>query len=148
MHNAGFDKFFFITHFTRGLKPEIVAAVQSHIHQTMEHVVRIANIQETLLEKSKFRFPKQTTFKTMAQTQTKWDTKSFSPPGSSLSKERQKRDYCRAHNLCFYCSEPFDANHLAKCTKRPKPTVHAMVVNDLDVPLTEEILHQLDLEDF
>jgi hypothetical protein len=31
--------------------------------------------------------------------------------------------------------------------KRPKAHVNALVVNDLDVQLTDEVLHQLDLED-
>jgi hypothetical protein len=52
---------------------------------------------------------------------------------SQYSKERQKHGYCRAHNLCYYCSEPFDAQHLVKCLKQPQAIVQAMVVNDLDV---------------
>jgi Zn-dependent alcohol dehydrogenase len=41
----------------------------------------------------------------------------------------------------------FDANHIAKCTKRTKPQVNAIVVNDLGVDLTEETLNQLEIED-
>lgn len=36
---------------------------------------------------------------------------------------------------------------MTKCTKRPKPHLNALVMNDLDVKLTEEVLHQLDMED-
>jgi hypothetical protein len=68
-------------------------------------------------------------------------------PTSSLWKERQLRDYRRANNLCYLCGEKFDAGHLQKCTKRNKPQVNAIVVNDLDAELSEETLNQLALED-
>lgn len=57
------------------------------------------------------------------------------------------RDYCRAHNLCYYCKEPYDATHAAKCVKRPQGQVTALVLNDLDTPLTDEVLNQLAIED-
>ena len=60
---------------------------------------------------------------------------------SPLWKERQTRDYLKANGLCFYCSEPFDANHLKSCTKRPQPQLNALALNDLDVVLTEEVLN-------
>jgi len=66
---------------------------------------------------------------------------------SPLWKERQTRDYLKANGLCFYCSEPFDANHLKSCTKRPQPQLNALALNDLDVVLTEEVLNQLAVED-
>lgn len=65
---------------------------------------------------------------------------------SQWSKERQLRDYCRANNLCFFCREPYDANHAAKCTKRPKAQVNALCLNNLDIQLTDEVLAQLDIE--
>lgn len=65
----------------------------------------------------------------------------------TLSKERQLRDYCRTHNLCFYCREPYDATHAAKCTKIPKAQANALILNDLDIQLIEEVLTQLDIED-
>jgi hypothetical protein len=35
----------------------------------------------------------------------------------------------------------------SKCTKRPKAQVNALVLNDLDVNLTEEVLAQLEVKD-
>lgn len=49
--------------------------------------------------------------------------------------------------MCFYCREPYDANHAAKCTKRPGAQVNALAVNDLNVQLTDEVLEQLEVED-
>jgi hypothetical protein len=148
MHNTGYDKLFFITQFTRNLKPKIAVVVQSQIPQTMEHAIRIAKVQEQLIDRQKFRGHRQISGpKNYGGTLSKYEQKSAPPVSSLLSKQRQKREYCKANNLCFYCSEPFDAAHLAKCTKRPRSQVNALVVNDLDVNLTEEVLEQLDLEE-
>jgi hypothetical protein len=45
MHKNGYDAVFFITQFTRGLKPEVFAAVQSQLPETMERAVMLAKIQ-------------------------------------------------------------------------------------------------------
>jgi hypothetical protein len=50
MHNTGYDKMFFITQFTRGLKPDISAAVQAQVPNTMERAVMLAKIQQQLQE--------------------------------------------------------------------------------------------------
>ena len=68
-------------------------------------------------------------------------------PSSSLWKERQERDFRKANGLCFYCGDKFDASHIEKCTKRPKPQVNALVLNNLDTNLTDEVLDQLAVED-
>jgi hypothetical protein len=47
----------------------------------------------------------------------------------------------------MYCGHKFDKTHVASCTKRPQAQANAMVVNDLDDTLTEEVLNQLELED-
>ena len=66
---------------------------------------------------------------------------------SSLWKERHERDFRKAHGLCFYCAEKFEPGHADKCAKRPKAQLNALAINDLDVQLTDEILHQLAVED-
>jgi hypothetical protein len=47
----------------------------------------------------------------------------------------------------MYCGHKFDKAHAASCTKRLQAQANAMVVNDLDDTLTEEVLNQLELED-
>jgi hypothetical protein len=49
--------------------------------------------------------------------------------------------------MCFYCGEKFVLGHLQKCTKKTKPQLNALIVNDLDVELTDETLDQLAVED-
>jgi hypothetical protein len=41
--------------------------------------------------------------------------------------------------MCFYCKEPYDPNHAAKCSKRPKAQVNALALNDLDIQLTDDM---------
>lgn len=41
----------------------------------------------------------------------------------------------------------FEPGHVAICTQRPKSQVNALVVNDLDMPLSDEVLTQLAVED-
>jgi hypothetical protein len=141
MHNNGYDATFFITQFTRGLKPEISAAVQSQLPETMERSVMLAKIQQQLLDKTKSKAYKsyQTQKYTRYYPAARPESKQLALP-STLTKERQKSDYCKTNNLCYYCSEPFDSTHLSKCTKRPRAHMNALALNDLDVTLTDEIL--------
>jgi hypothetical protein len=64
-----------------------------------------------------------------------------------LWRERKLRDFRKANDLFYYYGKKFLPGHLQKCTKRTKPQVNAIVVNDLDVELTEDTLNQLALED-
>jgi hypothetical protein len=64
-------------------------------------------------------------------------------PTAPLWKERQLWDYRRANNLCYFCRDKFDVNHLQKCTKRTKPHLNVLALNDLDA----ELLNQLEVED-
>ena len=56
-------------------------------------------------------------------------------------------NYRKANNLCYYCGDKFDPVHAVVCLQRPKVQVNALVVNDLDTPLSEELVAQLELED-
>ena len=49
--------------------------------------------------------------------------------------------------MCFQCGEPYNPTHATVCTKKAKAQANALVVNDLDMPLSEEILTQLAMED-
>lgn len=107
----------------------------------------LAKVQQTLLDKGKVKIPKaNSSQKPFRYNATKTDIKQSSPP-MPMSKERQKRDFCKANNLCFYCCEPFDTAHLSKCTKRPRAQMNALVLNDLDVELNDEVLKQLEVDD-
>ena len=56
-------------------------------------------------------------------------------------------NYRKANNLCFQCGEPYNPAHAVVCTRKPKTQANALVVNDLDMCLSEEILTLLAMED-
>jgi hypothetical protein len=97
MHSSGYDTVFFIAQFTRGLKPEISVAVQSQLPGTMERAVILAKIQQQLMEKTKYRFSRGLSNQRFSNSiaASKQDSKAVTVP-SPLTKERQKRDYCKA----------------------------------------------------
>ena len=57
------------------------------------------------------------------------------------------RDYRKANGLCFNCGEKFVPGHLEVCTKRNKPWANAIIINDLDGELLDEVLNELAAED-
>jgi hypothetical protein len=66
---------------------------------------------------------------------------------NTLWKERHIRDYRKANDMCYYCDEKFVPGHLLKCPKKNKPQINAIIVNDLDVELSDKTLNQLAVED-
>ena len=146
MHNEGFDDLFFVSQFVRGLRYDIGAVVQSQLPQTVDRAILLAKVQQRVLEKGKAKQQK------LAGTprQQQWPPRQDAKPGgssSSMSKERQLLNYRKANNLCYYCGEKYEPAHVAVCSQRPKAQVNALVVNDLDLPLSEEVVAQIELED-
>lgn len=134
LSDQGIGDTFFVSQFVKGLKNEIRYPVQGQLPDCMERAIILAKIQEQIQSKGKVQFTKFPA-KTAAPASKEQKSTTFT---SHLGKERQMRDYCRANNLCFYCKEPYDANHAAKCTKRPQAQVNALAINDLDTQLTDE----------
>jgi hypothetical protein len=64
-----------------------------------------------------------------------------------LSKERQLHDYRWTHGLCFTCGDKFDVVHAAKCGKRDPVVLCVLIVDDMALELSDEVLQQLDQED-
>lgn len=58
IHNMGLDDTFLITQFVRGLAPEISAAVQTQIPETMDRAILLAKFQQQILEKGKSKMNK------------------------------------------------------------------------------------------
>lgn len=146
MHNSGLDDLFFVTQFIKGLKPEIGGVVQTQVHETLERAILLAKIQQQVADKNKQKGLRNSNWNKTPNA--KPEVKGAQPT-NALWKERQVRDFRKANGLCFYCGEPFDANHRNACSKRPQnqAQVNALVVNDLDVLLTDDILNHLAVED-
>lgn len=101
-----------------------------------------------MFDKGKWKWQKSNNVPKTFPQQAKYDQKANHAP-SALWKEIQLRDFRKANGLCFYCAETFDAQHKNVCTKRPQqqPQLNAVVVNDLDVVLNDEVLNQLAIKD-
>lgn len=146
MHNQQWDEVFFVTQFVRGLKPDIRGVVQGQDPTTMARAISLARIQQQVLEKAKAKWSKNGGFTRQLPPALKTEIKQ-GQAASPLWKERLTRDYRRANGLCYFCAEKYDANHADVCPKRPGAQVNALVVNNLDAELTEEVLTQLAMED-
>ncbi|GJN07432.1 hypothetical protein PR202_ga25264 [Eleusine coracana subsp. coracana] len=146
MHNPGYDEIFFASQFVKGLKDKLRGTVHSQVPDTVDRASMLARVHQQVLDRSKFKGGRGSP-PVKLQTSTGRPDQKPSTQNTSLWRERQLRDYRRANNLCYFYGEKFDHAHLEKCTKRPKPQMNAIVVNDLDMPLSEETLNQLEVED-
>lgn len=111
---------------------------------TVDRAALIAKIQQKVLDRSKQKF--QRNQQANKPQQNRPDNKQ-QPTFGTLWRDRQLRDYRKANNLCFHCGEKFDPGHLEVCTKKNKPQLHALALNDLDREISEEALNELAIED-
>ena len=146
MHNDGFGELFFVSQFVKGLRYDIGAVVQSQLPQTVDRAILLAKVQQQVLEKGKTKNQKPSVPPRHQSWAAKQDSK-YSTPTTQLSKERQILTYRKSNNLCYFCGDKYDPAHAAVCSQTPKAQVNALVVNDLDLPLSEEVIAQLELED-
>jgi hypothetical protein len=57
------------------------------------------------------------------------------------------RDYRKANNLCYHCGEKYEPSHADHCAKKGKPQLNAMIVNDLDKEINEELLNEMAIDE-
>ncbi|WVZ94909.1 hypothetical protein U9M48_040738 [Paspalum notatum var. saurae] len=146
LHNGHMGDLYFVAQFIRGLKPDLRFGVQAQAPETMERAIMLAKIQQELHDKNSVKSHKPNVGgKAVTTPAGKPEAKPVFNP--ALARERQLRDYRRAHGLCYYCGDRYDATHLEKCSKRPPAQAHALVVNELGGDLTDEVLTQLAMED-
>jgi hypothetical protein len=108
--NPGFDDLFFTPHFVNGPKEEIWGAVQSKLPYSVTKASLLDKIQQQLLERTKSRPGKVLSAKSVVLPIRQESSQTNC--SNILWKERQLRDYRRVNNLCYFCREKFDANHL------------------------------------
>lgn len=127
MYNPAYDELYFASHFVKGLKEEIRGVVQSQVPDTVDSASLLARVHQQVLERAKLRAHQPVHVVEPATFNTKGDNKpsNYNP---NLWRERQLRDYRRANNLCYFCGDKFDHEHLQKCTKRPKCQLNALIV--------------------
>jgi len=145
MHNSQYDDIFYTTQYMRGLKDELRGTVEAQMPTTVLKASIIAKIQQGVLERAKAKQTKhhyqQRTYQPQRQ-----DIKPH-PQAPSLWRDRQLRDYRKANGLCYSCGEKYVPGHIEVCTKRNRPQVNALVLNDLDRELSDEVLNDLAAED-
>ena len=112
----------------------------------MDRAIQLAKVQQQVLEKGKQKHHKPFLLAKQHSPHQKHDSKSTWGV-STLGQERQLLNYRKANNLCYYCGAKYDPSHAVVCPQRPKAQVNALIDNDLEAPLSEEVVAQLELED-
>jgi hypothetical protein len=68
-------------------------------------------------------------------------------PYANLWRDKQLRDYRKANNLCYSCGEKYETGHAEVCSKRGNKQLNALVVNDLDRPLSDDLLNEFAVDE-
>ena len=146
VHNLSFDELFYVTHFVRGLKLEIQNVVQVQVPVTVDSAILLAQIQQEILDRNRFKVQKQPLNSKVQNLQPRMKNKGVLP-AVDLSKERQVSEYRRLNGLCYACGEKFEPRHLAKCTKRGNIQLNVVETEEVHMVLTDEVLQQLEQVD-
>ncbi|WVZ78975.1 hypothetical protein U9M48_026610 [Paspalum notatum var. saurae] len=143
MHNSTYDDLFFTSQYIASLKDDIRGVVEPQVPSTVEQASRIAKIQQRLLDRNRAKFGKSTKPSHVAG---KADIKTTTP-STSFWKDRQLREYRRTNGLCYHCGDKFTPGHMETCAKKPTAQANALVLNDLDKEISEEVLNQIAIEE-
>jgi hypothetical protein len=146
MHNDGYGELFFASQFVNGLNEDIRYTVQSQVPQDSDRAFLLEKIQQRIVDRGKLKTTKASGLYRNNGVPNRPET-GTPMANSTLWRERQLRDYRKANGLCYFCGDKYDPTHGEICQKKPKAQVNALAINDLDHPLTEEVLNQLAVED-
>jgi hypothetical protein len=144
MHGGHDDPVFFATQFVKGLREDIRVVVEPQVPTTVDRAVIIAKIQQKVVDRSKLKgpakpmAPKPFAAKPEAKQATTY---------TNLWRDKQLRDYRKTNNLCYSCGEKYEPGHAEVCSKRGNKQLNALVVNDLDRPLSDEILNEFAVDE-
>lgn len=112
---------------------------------TVNRASIIARIQQKMVDRSKLKYSVTISLPGKNNTN-RVEAKPMQAPGT-LWRDRQLRDYRKANGLCYSCGEKFEPGHNEICSKKVKAHANAIVVNDLDRELNDDVLNQLAIED-
>lgn len=141
MHNSHYDDMFYTPQYIKGLKEEIRGTVEAHMPTSVHKASIIAKVQHGVMERSKARTNRNAN-QPKPYFQPKPNTKQPQQPGS-LWRDRQLRGYRKASGLCYSCGEKFVPGHMEVCPKRNRPQANAIIMNDLDRELSDEVLNDV-----
>lgn len=145
MHDASYGEMFFTQQYIIGLKEEIRPMVEGQMPTTVLQASTLARVQQKLQDKSKNKHHKAP-YQYKPYQPNKAEAKPTNT-SSQLWQDRQLRDYRKDNGLCYDCGEKFVPGHMQVYTKRNKPAANALVLNDLDRDLSDEVLNALATED-
>ena len=148
MLNHHYDEHMFIAHFIRGLKPDIRAAVESQVLETLERAYLLARVQQEVWEENRHGTGQHKT-PLAGRQEIQAPPKDTLRPSLKIGsgdywKDRQLRDYRRANHLCFKCGEKYDPTH--QCPKK-MGELHAIQTEQMAEQLSDEILNMMELQD-
>lgn len=146
MHNGQYDELFFTSHYINGLKDDVRAGVEPQVPKTVDQAAVIAKIQQKVLDRNKHKNQRGNFSASRTETIPRPDARS-SQSSSPFWKDRQLRDHRKLNGLCFKCGEKYEPGHNEVCSKRNKSQSNALVLNDLDRELSDEVLNQIAIED-
>jgi hypothetical protein len=112
LHNSELDETLFVTHYVKGLKPNIQSQVMARMPKTVDKAMRLAQLYQEIVKKNRMRSQKGVMG---IKTQAMGSRSGILNP--ELSKERQVREYRRANGLCFICGDKFEPGHQAKMSQ-------------------------------
>lgn len=144
MHSGKYDDLHFATQYVAGLKDDIKSTMEPQVPITVDRAALIAKIQQKVLDRNKHKFQRNT--QATRQTQNKPEAKSATSYGN-IWRDKQSRDHRKANNLCIHCGEKFEPGHLDVCTKRNKPQLNTLALNDLDREISEDVLNEMAIEE-
>jgi hypothetical protein len=147
IQNPHYDEQFYVSQFIKGLKSDIRAAVESQVPESVERAILLALVQQEVLAEGKHGAYRQYQPQRADPVLPRADVvrPALKMGQGDLWKDRQLRDYRRAHNLCFKCGEKFDPTH--QCAKKQGAELHAITTEDSPVQISEEVLNMLEMQD-
>jgi hypothetical protein len=110
--------------------------------KTMDKAKRLAKVYQEIVEKNRVRNQKGLVLKTQVA-----GVRGENREGILYPEFRQLREYRRANGLCFICGDKFEPGHQAKCPKRVVTQLHNLIVEDMGLVLTDEVLQKLENEE-
>lgn len=118
--------------------------VEPQVPTTVERALVIAKLQQKVIDRSKLKYQQKQPNPRVQHAKPEVKTPSIY---GNLWRDKQLRDYRKANNLCYHCGEKYEPGHAETYAKRNKPQLNALVVNDLDKEINEDLLNEMAIDE-